>query len=48
MLNLSWLIPVFPLLAFAIIVLVTNRDETRATAGLKKASSTIAREKRTQ
>ncbi len=42
MLNLSWLIPVFPLLAFAIIVLVTNQDETRATASLKKLSSTIA------
>ncbi len=42
MLNLSWLIPVFPLLAFAVITLVTNQDETRAPANLKKTSSAIA------
>ncbi len=42
MLNLSWLIPVIPLLAFAIIILVTNRGERRASARAKQLSSTVA------
>ncbi len=42
MLNLSWLIPVIPLLAFAIIILVTNHGERRASVRAKLLSSTVA------
>lgn len=42
MLNLSWLIPVIPLLAFTIIILVTNRGERRAAVRGKFLSSTVA------
>ena len=33
MFNLIWLIPVFPLLAFALIILVTHDDRKNRSAG---------------